>query len=384
MKYLTAVGKDLRHCLFCAVFVEGKELGSGGPIKALYIGNSLNHRFVFNSILSEYIVLDIKKNLHIFKAFRFAQEYENKLDIIFMDLGYIYGKLMKLYQMNYIYVPRFLGQKMDIGKNKQDLVNYLRRHRDSKIINRIIKNNITYRIVATEDEYRDFYHNYYMPYTRKRFGETALIENEEVFLRMCRRGKVMQILHDNEVKLYCLMQLESRVLSLHWLGISENINEKMHSIIINASYYYQFLYAFENGCDYVDLLYVRPLLNDGVYLYKRCWGAKIYPVSDLKGGIYIKPTNMSGPIVNIFSNNYYVTKQNKKLIAKIMINNADLSVEYLDKFMKNHYSKGIDAVRIYSLRKVDPAVTTWAQEHLSPLQVIDLSDEKNPQESFCM
>ncbi len=382
-EYFVAVGKAIKHRRFYAVFVDGKESHSGESVKALYIGNRLDHRLIFKQIFSDFVVREIKENISIFGAIQLARKCEEEVDIIFMDFEYVYGKFVKLCKMNFVYMPKYIGQKLAIGKSLPDLLSYLSKHRDPKFINRIFKNNVTYRLVDAEEYFKDFYKNYYLPFTRKKFGDTALIEDEDVFLHMCRKGKVMQIIHANEVKLYNLMQLKQGRMTLHWLGVKENIDDKLYSVLINASYYYQFLYAFEQGCDHVDLLYARPLLNDGVYGYKRCWGTYVYPVSDLMGGLFVKPANFSGPIAKIFSNNYFVTRQNDKLMAKILFENGDLSIDWIGKFMKVYYSKGIDAVKIYSLQKVDPDVAAWVLENAPPVQLIDLSNEKEPQEVFC-
>jgi hypothetical protein len=384
LEYLIAIAKTVKFFRADAILAEGKEIHSGLSVRVFYFGNYRNYRFMFKTIFSEFTTTEVHKKVLALDVIRWARRYEGKSDLVIIDLGYVYSKMFKLFSSNYICVPDSVGQSRDIRGSKSDFVNSFRGHGSkAKHIKRMLRQNITARFVSSERCFEDFYRYYYLPLARRRFDDAAVIEKKELFLRKCRDGEVMQVVRENEVMAYALLQSDSGTLRSLLVGVSEKIDEETYSIVFNALYYYSFLFGYDNGYDEVDLCNTRALLNDGVYIYKRTWGAYVYACSDLEGNMFVRPTNLNEPVTNIFSRNYFVTRQNDKLIARILWGDGEMSVDIMGKFVKNYYSKGLDAIRIYSLTKIGPEVAQWFEENNSFMEFVDLSDHRDPLEAFC-
>jgi hypothetical protein len=384
VQYLNELYKAARFCRADAVLLEGKERHSGQSIRVFYVGKRKGpYEWISNLIFSEFETKEIRRKVLSLNAAKWVRTYEGKSDIVVLDLGYIYGRFVATGGKQYISIPYWIGQKRDIADNEQELLGSFRRQNKLNYINRIKKNNVIYRIATAEDDFRDFYCNYYLPYHRKRFGDAFEAESEKAILRRCRKGKVMQILHDGRVIAYALNALEPGRLTTYWFGVSQSIDGEISKIVFNAIYYYSVMYGFEKKCREVDFRYAKPLLTDGVYKYKKMWGAHVFPAPWFVGNMLVKPTNLDSPVSSVFANNYFVTSQGDALIAKISCGEEEISIRLVENIMKNCYAKGIDAIRVYSLKKVDRDVAAWARENAPPVQLVDLSDVRNPEEAFC-
>jgi lipid II:glycine glycyltransferase (peptidoglycan interpeptide bridge formation enzyme) len=122
----------------------------------------------------------------------------------------------------------------------------------------------------------------------------------------------MQIIRDGEVVAAVLLHMADKRLAYVWVGVPESIQGDMFNGAFSALYYYTILYGYENGCREIDFLGTRPILNDGLFRYKRKWGTciRISPVP--RGDMLLKPLHLSIPVKSFFTNNFFITKDPRK------------------------------------------------------------------------
>lgn len=380
---LVAVAKAVRHRKVDLVLVEAKELRTGKPVNVFYFGNYQNYKWIFSTFFSEFRVLETAGGLSALQAVRIAAEFEDRTDLAILDLKYVHSLLLRRSARDYMWVPNWVPQVIKIGRSREELEDALRKQGKLKFVHRVQKNGITCRITDSEDDFRDFYRNYYLPHAGKRFGENALTDSEPLFIRCCGLGKVMQILRGDEVIAYSMLMVEDNQLRSGHTGISQTIDAETGKLAFNALYYYAALYACENGFDRLHLGYARPMLNDGVYIFKKRWGGMVHPCPGVVGNMFIKPVRFTDAVRSIFSANYFLSVKDGRIISKILCEEDQLSIPFVERIARDNFSEGIDGVTVFSLGKTDPRVADWCLENAPYMKIVDLDGAKNPLEAFC-
>ena len=380
-----ALWQAIRYCRADSVLVEGKEIRTGEPLRLFYFGkaNDDNFHWVTAILYSDFRIREIRRNVFSFRAMHWLKKWGKEADLAVLALGRAYAGAVSFLDKNFLFLPCLISQKRDLCGSMEELRNSFREHRRYKYVARIEKQGITRRIVDSEECFREFYDDYYLPFARKRFGDAADLATGSDFLRRCRDGSVMQVAHGDEVIAYALLEADRGALRCAFLGVSGRIAGEQHKIVFNALYYFSILHGFENGFRAVDYMYSRPLLNDGVYRFKRMWGGYVCGFPESMDRILVKPMNLGAPVIGIFSNNHFISLKDGKFVATVACRDGELSPPFIERVMKDGYSKGIDAVRMVSLTPVDPSVGAWCRENAPAVEIVDLSAGKAPHEAFC-
>ncbi len=75
------------------------------------------------------------------------------------------------------------------------------------------------------------------------------------------------------------------------LGVKDGRRDYVKQGAISALYYYTILWAKERGYTELDWGHCRPILNDGLFLYKKRWGMQIQRSNRKHRTLYISINN---------------------------------------------------------------------------------------------
>jgi len=124
-----------------------------------------------------------------------------------------------------------------------------------------------------------FFREFYVPYTRLRYGPSASIRNLVLLHRGLHSSFLLQV-WDGDVWIAGAAVLRRHDSGVHVAGLAlhPSHTDRLHDGALSAAYYFLFRWARENGVRFVSLGGSRPNLADGVFLHKMRWGAS--PVHD--------------------------------------------------------------------------------------------------------
>jgi len=142
---------------------------------------------------------------------------------------------------------------------------------------KIRKYNLTYEIINDKGSINNFYDKFYLPYTAKRHGEEAFIEDLNAIGELSSSSFIMAVREDGVIAGEAQFLKSDENLCLMRLGLLEgNMEFRAHGVI-GAIYYFAILEGQKMKCRYLDLGGTRPFLTDGLTQFKLGLGAEFTP-----------------------------------------------------------------------------------------------------------
>ena len=381
LEYLWELSGSIRLHKVDAAVIQGTEKQSGEKLTCFYLGHYDNYAFIFEQIFSDFCVREKTSDISSIFSKKWVDKFKDQVDLLFIDVELLYCKFFR--NDNFLEIPQWIRQRLEIPGTWEGVLKNFRKNTKKTDLRKVRKYAFTYRMTRDENDFIDFYHKMYAPYLRKRFGEAVIIEPEWKVLRQCSKGELMYILRGDEVVSSVLLhQLEGR-LSYVWVGVPDGLDPEMYNGAFSALYYYTILHGYESGCHEIDFLGSRPLLNDGLFQYKRKWGMLVEDSPVPRGDILLKPLRFDEPIMNIFAGNFFITRDGKGLAGKILVNSQKMSRDDVTGLWEKYFTKGLTSLKIYSTNGFEENALQWVSENAREIQLFDLKETEVPQELFC-
>jgi len=148
------------------------------------------------------------------------------------------------------------------------------------------KYNYRFKILRDTSAAVRFYQELYAPYINFRFGDAAHLRRLEEMRRVVRKGFLLQVFDGGGWVAGAACRRRKEEVTLFALGLLSDFNYHLRRGALSSVYYFLFKWAEENDIHAIDLLRSKPNVNDGVYEYKRLWGATaekdIWPHTSMK------------------------------------------------------------------------------------------------------
>jgi hypothetical protein len=259
----------------------------------------------------------------------------------------------------------------------------LRKNTKKTDLRKVRKYGFGYRLTCRDEDFRDFYHHMHKPYLEQRFDDLVIIEPEWRFMRQCHKGELLQIVRDDEVLAGVLLHRSGGRLAYVWVGVRDDLEPGMDQGVFSAMYYYTLLHGYENGCDEVDFLGTRPVLNDGLFRYKRKWGTYVEDSPIPRGDIMLRPICFNDPVRSIFRENQFIVRDAAGLTGKILLDNGRVGRSALEEIVARLHTPGLRRLKVFSMQGFSTDACSWAADPGVPLSLFDLSTSSDPAKDYC-
>ena len=381
LEYLWELSRSIRLYKGDVAIIVGKEKYTSEPIKTVYVGNHNNDAFIFGRIYSEYEVIKKYEKINSLHTSKWLKRYRDSADLLITDVELLFCKMLP--SKEFIQIPDWVVQKYEIPHTWESVLKSFRKNTKKTDLRKIRKYGFTYRFTTSDDECRSFYHKMHKPYIKKRFNAEADIESEWEILRQFRKGGLLQILRGEEVVSAAVLKMLYGKLVVFVVGVPDNIEGEMFKGVFSALYYFTIVHAYNNGCHEINFHGTRPLLNDGVFRYKRKWGTYVQDISFPRGDILLQPLRFNAPLISFFSHNHFITRDGKKLAGKILFGEHKVAKTDIEHCLKYHFTKGLDYLKIFSLLGFENGTKEWADTTHKAIRLHDLSHSPSSAEDFC-
>jgi hypothetical protein len=364
-----------------AILVEGLERKTATPVRALCFGGRDDYAFLFGRIFSEFRELEERPNIQVARARSCVARYSGAVDPVCVDVELLCCRLFDW--PGFLAIPQWICQKYAVPELWSGVVASFRRNTRKTDLRRIRQHRLQYRITRSNEDFRQFYHDMYAPYLRHRFGDEVIVEPEWKVLRQCRKGELMHIVRDSQVVAAVLLHLQGDRLAYVWVGVLEGLEEDLFQGAFSAMYYYTILYGYEQGCKEVDFLGSRPLLNDGLFQYKRKWGTYVEDSPVPRGDILLKPTRFTESVASVVAETPFIVRDGADLVGKVLVPGGALSYERVRDIHSRLFAPGLRALEVHALGGFDEDVRMLATELGDAIRLVDLKGHSDPAAQFC-
>jgi hypothetical protein len=287
-----------------AYLISGKEKHSGENITILFLSNENSFSYLPDLIFSE--ASEIKKigKIHIWNARKKISGIPCDADAIFIKCDRFYSDYLQKNELTTI--PELISMTLDISEPFEKIYNKFNKSAKEDI-RKVKRYNYTYEIYQDLDKLKLFYDHMYMPYTYWRHGKLAICANFYTIRHLFERGgKLMLVKLDNKYVFGSLFFTKKNTLIGTHAGIMNGEIDCLKKSVTAASYYFSIIWGKENGAKFLDFGTCRPFLNDGLFQYKKKWGAMIEKSNGNFGIFAFKTCKDSRGLQSFLENNPFI------------------------------------------------------------------------------
>ena len=377
---LSAFADAAREWRGDAIWLTGAEKHTGAPLSAFYFGSGRSFEHLLDKLYASYSVSRSEENHPMWRAARWLKSPRTPVDLVFADLPWPYYHLLAGSQ--FVHVPGWLVQKIPLPGTWQEVVGNFRKNTRSTDLRKIRKFGLTFRLTTEQAEVERFHDAMYLPYVEGRFGNLAIIDSRDEIVGVGTSGGLLQVLQQDRVVGAVVLFRSRKTLHFLWFGLPQGPDAALLDAALSGLYYFTIQHAYALGCDEVNLSYTAPLLNDGIYRYKRKWGAVAHNDWPF-GEILVRPLNLRGPVESFLVNQPLVVVERDGLVGKVLLAHAGVSPNDVTDIIERYASQGIRCIKIFSTRPLGPDVQQHDYGEPASVQLFDLTNSTDPAADFC-
>ncbi len=352
---------------------------SAAALSMTYFGNECNLSFLLRSVFESHRpAVDLGRK-YIWQASALLRDSYHKADVVVIDVPWPYD-IDCDDSLNIMEVPSWVRQEVQLPEQPDQFFSGLHRSVRGEQMRKIRKHGLGYKVTQDPKAIREFYSTMYVPYIRRRFGETAALAPEKRLLSFARKGALLQVTHNREIIAGAVLIRSGDSLQSFCMGI-RGTDKAIDSSATSALYFFRLSYAFQEGCRTIDFCGSRPLLTDGVFETKRRWGATVVDDFSLES-LLIHPKNF-GPGVQAFLRACpWIARQGDRLVGKVMLSGSATGTEAAQQDYGRLGCQGLDELQVFT-----PDGTTGIRGDSSrstvPERIIDLRGVTDPLRAYC-
>ena len=144
---------------------------------------------------------------------------------------------------------------------------------------KIRQNQYSFRISRDEDAVVRFHHSFYVPYVSSKYRDLTSLRSMGEIQAAARSGFLLQVFDQDQWVSGLVCEIKGETVRAVAGGLIDDHQYHLKRGAASACEYFLFKWAQDNSIKTIDFLRSRPNLQDGVYEFKRKWGA--YPEKDI-------------------------------------------------------------------------------------------------------
>ena len=260
------------------VVLGGYAADSQTRVTVAYIGEGDSLAFLQHSLFKEgQAKCDQRGNCFTWQAPARALALADEADMVVLERNDLLSWVPTFGEWHI--APPWLRMCRDFrpGEDWQQLKQSMRRQKDN--IRCVRRGGYTYRFTNDDAEFDFFYSHMYLPFTKARYQNRAIVSDEAYLRSFFRRGTLMMALSRGERPVAAqICVVRGSVLYLVGLGVLDGDLSWMQDGAVSALYYYTMQWAYQQGLRRADWGRCRPFVTDGRFKHKERWG--LHPERD--------------------------------------------------------------------------------------------------------
>jgi len=227
----------------------------------------------------------------------------------------------------YLHVPPWIGTHLPVPENPAQ---FARRHKHIwKDLRPARHNGLRPHMSHEAMEFDRFYHEMYLPYATRRFGEHAAVRPMRQLRRLLHRGGVLMWIYQAEKRIAgALLRQHDRCLDLLSLGLAGTGDDARRAGAIPAIYYFGLEHGKSQGCALLDCGNCRPSPADGVMWFKRKWGVRLTPRTNVASDLLFRWERPNHVVRTFLSHTPLIIQQGRQLSLVAALDDGNVAGVY--------------------------------------------------------
>lgn len=245
----------------------------GTELTAVYAGTGANRSWCLSSAFTQYHETEVRSCDCARECLDLLARSAGDANFLFTD-G-VPPAMLDSFDRPYLRMPAWVKQRLRIEDTWEEQLTGMRRGTRQEIVRMLRRYGYKCRLTRARGDFDRFYSGLYIPYVTGRFGKGAVTVDEARFLRECRRGTLLQLLHDQTVVGGALLRRVGDTMAIVWSALNPCTAGPPMRGITDTMDYFSVLFAYLKACRWLDFGPSRPDLYDGALRYKRKWGTHV-------------------------------------------------------------------------------------------------------------
>ena len=291
LKSLSAVRSEL-HSVYVrhftnATLVEGTLAGSNLSCRCLMVmtRNSPFENYLLGKLFGESFKRLRVRRMWIPSLKRLAKRPPRDVDFIVASLPAHWDQEFE--GLHDLKSPPIVRQVLDLTGDWTDIKKRLNRKKREIFNGLMTTNRYSYRISKEPADFERFYHQMYLPHTKKQFRAAARVDSHASLKAKFAHGFLLILTEAGEDVAASLCYIEGNTMTFHRGGVLDGSEEHVKNGAQTVLYYFKVRYAKEQDLARLDLQHSRAFFDDGVYRHKREWGASVSVDDDIVSWMYL-------------------------------------------------------------------------------------------------
>lgn len=333
-RLLSKVAYEFMHT---ATLVQGTLKDSSTSFQCVFVGSNHYRDYLIHKMYEDSPrILFQKRVWGIFGLHHLIERYRDQADLLIAVLPQDKEQLLKGRFQFKSYES--VGHTMNITAPWEEIRQTFGKN-PKETERKIKKNNLSYRISKTPEEFDMFYERMYVAHIQRQFGSLAQLKSYEVVRSYFDRGFLLFVLHDELPIAGLVAYPDGEKLAFRDVGLLDGDKAFAQIGAQSAIYYFTILHAKSLGLRSIDFRSSYPFLNDGVFRHKREWGSEISVNKELHSAVYFFTLGAPSQVAQFFKINPMVISCGPHLGVVIAPAGAMMEDDASNqKYLSNKYS----------------------------------------------
>jgi hypothetical protein len=361
-----------------AMWITGSEKHSGEALSVFCFGSDEPAQ-ILSALFTDYSVQRQERAPMWSLRSQFARAGAST-DLMVGDVPWPYYLLLP--DAPFLHVPGWVAQRLALPERFETVIDGFRKKSKTTDLKKIRKHQLDFRVRHSRAEVEHFYDTMYVPFAQRRFGPLALVDTRADVVAAAAREGLLQVVQGERVVGAGILSRFGASMHFLWLGLPEGLDDALMDGTMAALYYFTIVHAHALGCAEVYMGYTAPLLNGGVYQYKRKWGTSVHDEWLLDETV-LRPMNFGAAVTSVLRREPLIVRQAAGLVGKVLVTDESLSASEVTGLASRFASRGLQSLKIFSTCPLAEEVTQSPYPSAAPVQLIDLSSSADPALDFC-
>ncbi len=361
----------------------GTEKHSGAPFSMLYFGIPQTGTFLADMLFADYRIAERRERIAAWNGAEHLTRAGTEVDLVMGDLSWPYWHLIAVDR--FLRVAPSVSHKIPLAGDWPTMeAEYRKRKTTRDDVNRAATYGFEFSLTQDTATIEHFYDNMYVPYATARHGQFMQVESREALIHIAQHGAFVKVMHEGRFVGGGVLYRMLDSLRYLWFGILQDLDPKLADGLRSAIYFHSIKLGIEIGCKDLDLLYTPPLLNNGIYRYKRKLGTKI--VNEWHySRVALRATSFGPAVVSALTKlPLAIPNEAGGMRGRMLVDKPGLTVKQLRSMHADNAILGMDRLQVFSLAPLSAEVQGAEYPHEScPLELRDLSALEDGAAAYC-
>jgi hypothetical protein len=259
---------------------------------------------------------------------------KSRVDVTLIEADQCFSRFFS--RRGFFVVPEWVLFTMDISVPIEKI---RRQNKSSKSdFRNIWKYQYEYEIWFDKEKLHFFYHTMYLPYISSRYGKLIVLTSLNQMEDLLQKGELLLVKRGSEYVSGMLIYKASPAPIVSYLGVKDGRIDLVKQGALSALYYYVIVWAKGKGYTKLDFGHSRPILNDGVFLYKKKLGMGIQRSPRSHRTLYLSINRFNSYLEQFFADNPLVHEDRGELKGLLFVQRDDQSTRQAVEVLKRKYS----------------------------------------------